>query len=163
MAAKCKSTPSRNPLHFGTSSFDPNSLHVRFCDEKDYKDFSENFSKCGVHSKCHMVLSNFSNIALPNVIHTWGWESLYEIPLSCPNVIIQEFYSNMHNIDTSTTQFATHIRGICIVVTLNLVSEILHVPRVSYLDYPGCPRLRIVSNDELLSLFCKTPSTWGEL
>ena len=39
MAPKCKSAllhsaPSRNPLHFGASSFDPTPLSIRFCDEK---------------------------------------------------------------------------------------------------------------------------------
>ena len=55
-----------------------------------------------------------------------------------------------------------HIRGTCIVVTPDLVSEILHVPWVLHPNYPTCPRLRTVSKNELLSLFCETPSTWGE-
>ena len=29
-------------------------------------------------------------------------------------------------------------------------------------DYPGCECLRTVSKDELASLFCETPSSWGE-
>ena len=29
-------------------------------------------------------------------------------------------------------------------------------------DYPGCDRLRTVSKDELSSLFCETPSSWGD-
>ena len=126
MAPKCKSTPSRNPLRSGTSS-SATPLHVRFRDEKAHKEFSENFFKRGVHSECHVVLSDFSDTALPDVIHNRGWESLCEIPVSCPIMIIHEFYSNMHCIDTSIPQFATLIRGTCIVVTPKLVSEILHV------------------------------------
>ena len=38
----------------------------------------------------------------------------------------------------------------------------LHVPNVTHLDYPGCDRLRIVSKDELSSLFCKTPFSWHD-
>ena len=76
-------------------------LHVQFCDEKAYQDFLENFSKRGVHSKCHVILLDFSDTPLPDVIHTWGWESLCEIPLRCPTVFIHEFYSNMHGINTS--------------------------------------------------------------
>ena len=68
----------------------------------------------------------------------------------------------MHGFDTSIPQFATQIRGVRIVVTPKIVSEILHVLRVLHLDYPTCPRLRIVSKDKLLSLFCETPSFWGE-
>ena len=45
---------------------------------------------------------------------------------------------------------------------MNLISDVLHVPRESHPDYPGCPRLRIMSKDELLSLFCETPSSWGD-
>ena len=46
-----------------------------------------------------------------------------------------------------------------IVVTLEIVSEVLHVPRVAHPNYPDCERLRIVSKDELSSRFCKTPSS----
>ena len=161
MAPKCKSAPSWNLLHFGASSSDP-IVSVRFHDDKAYQDFSENFSKCGIHSERRMILSNFSDTTLPTVIHRQGWESLCEIPVSCPTVIIQEFYYNMHGFDTSIPQFAMQIRGTCIVVTPEMVSEIPHVPRVSHPDYPACPRLRTVSKDELLSLFCETPFSWGE-
>ena len=37
-----------------------------------------------------------------------------------------------------------------------------HVLRESHPDYPGCPRLRTMSKDELLSLFYETPSSWGD-
>ena len=46
MAPKQKSTPSRNPLHFGASSFspfDPIPSHVRFHDEKAKSEFLKNF------------------------------------------------------------------------------------------------------------------------
>ena len=68
----------------------------------------------------------------------------------------------MHSIDTFVPQFATTLRGTRIVVTSDLVSEILHVPRVAHPDYPAYQRLRTVSKDELLSHFCETPSIWGE-
>ena len=77
-------------------------------------------------------------------------------------MIIQEFYSNMHGFDYSIPHFIISIRGICIVVTPKLISDVLHVPREFHLDYPGCPYLRNVSKDELLSLFCETPSSWGD-
>ena len=48
-----------------------------------------------------------------------------------------------------------------IVVTPNIVSKVLHVPRVMHTDYPGCDHLRTVSKDELSSPFCETPSSWG--
>ena len=47
------------------------------------------------------------------------------------------------------------------VVTLDIVSEVLHIPRVAHPDYPSCDRLRTVSKDELLSLFYETPLSWG--
>ena len=162
MAPKRKSTPSRNPLRPGTSSSDPTLTHIRFRDGKAHQDFLENFSKHGIHSKRHVVLSNFSNTALPTIIHSQGYESLCEIPVRCPTVIIQEFYSNMHGIDTFIPQFTMHIKGTSIVVTPDIISEILHVQRVSHPNYPVCPRLRTMSNDELLSLFCETPFSWGK-
>ena len=48
------------------------------------------------------------------------------------------------------------------VVTLDIVSDVLRVPRVEHPDYPGCDHLKIVSNDELISSFCERPSDWGE-
>ena len=49
-----------------------------------------------------------------------------------------------------------------IVVTLDIVSDVLHVPRVEHLNYPGCDRLRTVSKDVLISSFYKRPSDWGD-
>ena len=164
MAPKRKTTPSRNPLHSRASSSSSYStlLHVRFRDGKAHQDFSKNFSRRGIHSECQTILSNFSDTNLPTVIHNRGWKSLCDISVSCPSVIIQEFYSNMHRFDSSIPRFLTSVRGIRIVVTPELISDVLHVPRVSHPDYPGCPRLRTVSKDKLMSLFYKTPSSWGD-
>ena len=92
-----------------------------------------------------MILLDFSNTTLPTVIHSRGWESLCEIPVSCPTVIIQEFYSNMHSFDTSIPRFVTQVRGTHIVVTPKIIFNVLHVPRVLHPDYPSCPHLRTVS------------------
>ena len=62
----------------------------------------------------------------------------------------------------SIPQFVTRVWGIRIVVTSDLIFEVLHVPRVAHPDYPGCNHLRTVSKDELMSLFCETPSSWGD-
>ena len=48
------------------------------------------------------------------------------------------------------------------VVTPDIVSEVLHVPRVTHPDYPGCDLLKTLSKDELESLFYETPSSWGK-
>ena len=68
----------------------------------------------------------------------------------------------MHRFDYSIPYFVIYVQGIRIVVTRNIVSEVLHVPRVAHPDYPGCECLRIVFKDELMSLFCETPSSWGK-
>ena len=73
-------------------------------------------------------------------------------------MFIQEFYSNMHAIDTFVPQFVTTFRGTCIIVTPDLIAEVLHVPRVAHLDYPSCKHLKTVSKDELISHFCKKHS-----
>ena len=65
----------------------------------------------------------------------------------------------MHEFDISVPHFFSRIRGMRIIVTLDIVSEVLHVPRVAHPDYPGCNRLRTVSKDELSSQFCETPSS----
>ena len=58
-------------------------------------------------------------------------------------------------------QFVSTFRGTHIAVTPNLISEVLHVPRVAHLNYPGCARLQTVSRDNLISHFCETPSIWS--
>ena len=110
VALKHKSTPAQNPLHFGaSSSTDPSPSNVRFRDDDAFKAFSENFSRCGIHSKCQVILSNFADTDLPSVIHSRGWESLCDVPVICPLVLIQEFYSNLHRIDRSIPFFFTHV------------------------------------------------------
>ena len=79
------------------------------------------------------VLSDFFNTDLPTTIHSRGWESFCGVLVTCPSVIIQEFYSNMHRFDYFIPQFSTHVRGIRMVVTPDIVSEVLHVPRVGIL------------------------------
>ena len=102
----------------------------------------------------------------------WYWPSHYHLqsrlgvtvwhPVTCPSVIIQEFYSNKHRFNTSVPQFVTSVRGMCIVVTSDLILEVLHVPKVAYPNYPGCDHLRTMSKYELSSLFCETSSSWGD-
>ena len=58
----------------------------------------------------------------------------------------------MHGFDFSVLLFSTRVRGTRIVVTPQLVVDVLHVPRVEHPDYPGCERLRTVSKDEMISL-----------
>ena len=163
IAPKRKSTPARNPLRSGaSSSTDPSPSTVRFSDDDAFKAFSENFSRRGIHSECQVILSDFADIDLPSVIHSKGWESLCDVPVTCPLVLIQEFYSNMHEIDRSVLLFFTRIRGMHIPVTPQLVADVLHVPRIEFPDYPSCERLRTVSRDELMSSFSKRPTAWGE-
>ena len=112
--------------------------------------------------ECQVILSNFANTDLPSVIHSRGWESLCDVPVTCPLVLIQEFYSNMHRIDLSVPLFFTRVQGTHIPVTPQLVVDVLHVPRIEFPNYPSCERLRTVSRDELMSSFCERPTAWGE-
>ena len=51
IAPNRKSTPSQNPFRSGTSSSsDPTLSHLQFRDDDAHKAFSENFSRCGIHS-----------------------------------------------------------------------------------------------------------------
>ena len=68
----------------------------------------------------------------------------------------------MHEIDRSVPHFITCVRGISILVTPQLVADVLRVPRIEFPDYPSCEHLRIVSKDELMSAFCERPLEWGE-
>ena len=160
MAPKHKFTPTRNPLRSGaSSSSDPSPSNVRFHDDDALKAFSKNFSRRGIHSKHQVVLSDFTDTDLPSVINSRGWESLCDVPVTCPLVLIQEFYSNMHEIDRLVPLFFTRVRGTRIPVTPQLVANVLRVPRIEFLDYPSCKRLRTVSRDEFMSAFCECPTT----
>ena len=70
-------------------------------DEQARKDFSKNFSRQGIHSEHQVILSDFFDTNLPTIIHNRGWESLCDILVTYPFVLIQEFYSNMHGFDYS--------------------------------------------------------------
>ena len=118
MAPKHKSAPFQNPLHSGASSFSNlTPFHIRFHDKDAWKDFSEKFSRRGVHSERRVILADFDDTDLPNVIHNRGWESLCDVLVTCPFVLIQEFYPNMHGLDSLVPLFHTRIRGTCIIVT----------------------------------------------
>ena len=118
MAPKRKSTLARNPLHFGaSSSSNPSPSNVWFYDDDAFKAFSENFSRRGIHSERQVILSDFADTDLPSVIHNRVWESLCDVPVTCPLVLIHEFYSNMHEIDRSVPLFFTRIRGTRILIT----------------------------------------------
>ena len=164
MAPKYKSAPSQNPLHSraSTSSSDPTPFFIWFRDKDARKDFLKNFSQRGVHLECRVILVDFTDTDLPDVIHSWGWESLCDVPVTCPFVLIQEFYSNMHGIDSSIPLFHTRIQGTCNVVTPKLVSDVLCVSRVEHPDYPSCECLRTVSKDKMISAFYECPSNWGD-
>ena len=49
-----------------------------------------------------------------------------------------------------------------IVVTPQLVADVLHVPRVEHLDYPGYERLQTLSKDEMISAFSERPADSGD-
>ena len=118
MAPKRKSTSARNPFHSGASSSSNSApLSLRFRDDDAHKAFLENFSRWGIHSEHQVILSDFADTNLPSVIHSRGWESLCDIPVTCPLVLILEFYFNMHRIDRSVPLFFTRVRGTRIHVT----------------------------------------------
>ncbi|KAL0012016.1 hypothetical protein SO802_007124 [Lithocarpus litseifolius] len=154
-------TPSEDKLP--QLSLTSNSvLRVKFCDEDACKAFSENFSRQGIHSERQVILADFADTDLPDVIHSWEWESLCDASVTCPSMLIQEFYSNMHGIDRSISHFFTRVRGTRFTVTPQLVADVLWVPRVEFPNYPSCEHLRIVSKDELMIAFCERPSVWGD-
>ena len=136
-------------------------MSLRFRDNDAHKAFLENFSKWGVHLEHQVILADFVDTELPTIIHSREWESLYDIPITCPLLLIQEFYSNMHEIDRLVPLFFTHVRGTRIPITPQLVADVLRVPRIEFPNYPSYERLRTVSKDELMAAFCEGPSDWG--
>ena len=115
-----------------------------------------------VYSELQVILADFDDTNLPIVIHSQEWESLCDVSVTCPFMLIQEFYPNMHEIDRSMPLFFTRVRGTRIPVTLQLVADVLRAPRIEFPDYPSYERLRTMSKDELMAAFCGRPSDWGE-
>ena len=141
IAPKCKSTQAQNPLHSdASSSSDQAPLSLCFCNDNAHKAFTESFSWQGIHSKCRVILGHFADIDLPTVIHNREWESLCDEPVTCSLVLIQEFYPNMHGFDYSLPHFVTHVRGISILVTPQLVADVFRVPRIEFPNYPSYER-----------------------
>ena len=68
----------------------------------------------------------------------------------------------MHGINRSVPLFFTRVRGTRILITLQLVADVLRVPRIEFPNYPSCEHLRTVSRDELMFAFCERPYSWGE-
>ena len=64
----------------------------------------------------------------------------------------------MHGFDYSVPHFITSVRGMLIVVTRQIIADVLRVPGVEFPDYLGCDRLTTVSKDELIFAFCERPS-----
>ena len=98
-----KSTPAQNPRQGSrsSSSIPPVPYHIRFRDEKAKIDFFEKFQGCGVYPESQVILSDYADTPLLEVIQNRDWESLLEKPTRFPVVFIQEFYSNIHDIDTA--------------------------------------------------------------
>ena len=68
----------------------------------------------------------------------------------------------MHGFNFLVPFFSTCVRGTRIVVTLQLVADVLYIPRVEHPNYPGCEHLRIVSKDEMISAICEQLVDWGD-
>ena len=115
-----------------------------------------------VYLELQVILADFTDTDLPIVIHSQEWESLCDVSITCPFMLIQEFYSNMHEIDRSVPLFFTRVRGTRIPVTLQLVADVLRVPRIETPNYPSYEHLRTVSRNELMSAFCERPFFWDE-
>ena len=107
----------------------------------------ENFCQRGIHSDCQVILLDFSDTDLSIIINSRGWGSLCDIVVTCPSMIIETFYSFMHEIDISVPHFFSHVRGTRI---------------VAHPDYPSYARLRTITKDKLSSLFCETPLSWDD-
>ena len=59
----------------------------------------------------------------------------------------------MHGLDRSVPLFFTHVRGTRILVTPQLVADVLHVLRIEFPDYPSCEHLRKMSGMSSCLLF----------
>lgn len=120
------------------------------------------FTSWAIHAKRQVILFDFLDIVLPGLFRSRGWKFLCEKLVSYPSVFIWEFYSNINGIVTFVPRFTTTFRGTCIIVTLELISEVLHVPMVDHPDYLGFPRLKALSRNELATCFYESPMSYED-
>ena len=66
----------------------------------------------------------------------------------------------MHVIDIFVPRFTTVFCGTRIVVTSELIFEVLRIVSVDHPDYPSHERLSSIFRDELASLFCEKAMMW---
>ena len=64
----------------------------------------------------------------------------------------------MRGFNFSVPLFSTRVRGTCIPVTLQLVMDVLRVPRVVFPNYPSYECLWTVSKGELKLAFYERPT-----
>ena len=76
-------------------------------------------------------------------------------------MFIQKLYSNMHAINNPVPRFTMVFWGKRIVVTPELIFEVLCVPRVDCPDYPSHHRFSSISRDEFALLICEEAMLWG--
>ena len=76
-------------------------------------------------------------------------------------MFIQKLYSNMHAIDNSVPGFIMVFWGKHIVVTPELIFEVLCVPRVNCPDYLSHHHFSSISRDEFALLICEEAMLWG--
>ena len=74
-----------------------------------------------------------------------------------PGVLLQHARDRLFG-----TSLFYRVRGMRILITPQLVADVLHVPRIEFPDYPNCEHLKTVSRDELMSSFCERPTAWDE-
>jgi hypothetical protein len=80
------------------------------------------------------------------------WDSLISKPVSPYLEIVREFYANIHKIKRNPPSFETHLRGINIKVTSELISEVAKVPIVPKPSYPF-PDPEFPSKDTMMKVF----------
>ena len=85
-----------------------------------------------------------------------NWLSLCKNLQPPPAALIREFYSNLHI--RSDDNLSTWIRGQSFVITNDVVSDALNVPRVhrSIYPYSECPPI-----SDVMTLLCGRSMTWG--
>ena len=108
MAPK-KVVPSKSLICRGSSSSSFPLILFGFVMKRHIMTSLRNFFNWAIHSECQVILSYFPNSPLPGAISSQGWASLCKKPSRCPDVFIQEFYSNMHAIDTSVPSFSWYM------------------------------------------------------
>jgi hypothetical protein len=103
---------------------------LRFLNYRSSFIYENYHSNRRIHSEREVVSGEFVTYSLDKQITKRSWESMCQgWPTATPNELIQEFYSNFLNINTTTLEFDVFLKKKKYHISLDVIAAALNIPR----------------------------------